>query len=125
MSLGVIGRKVGMTRVFDESGVSTPVTVVLVDANRVTQVKTEEQDGYSALQVTVGVRRAGRVSAPLKGHFAKAGTEPGRGLWEFPVDADIAAQYQPGAAVSLDLFETGRGRKSMSPAPPSGADSPV
>jgi large subunit ribosomal protein L3 len=108
MSLGVIGRKVGMTRVWDESGVSTPVTVVLVDANRVTQVKTEEQDGYSALQVTVGVRRAGRVSAPLKGHFAKAGTEPGRGLWEFPVDADIAAQYQPGAAVSLDLFETGQ-----------------
>ena len=109
MSLGVIGRKVGMTRVFDEAGVSTPVTVVLVDANRITQVKTEEQDGYSALQVTVGVRRAGRVSAPLKGHFAKAGTEPGRGLWE----------------LQFLWICSRRDRKSMSPALPSGADSPV
>ncbi len=108
MSLGVVGQKIGMTRVFDDQGVSTPVTVVLVEANRVTQVKTEETDGYSALQVTVGTRRAGRVSAPQKGHFAKAGTEPGRGLWEFTVDADTASQYEPGAAVSVELFEAGQ-----------------
>ena len=108
MSLGMVGQKVGMTRVFDDQGVSTPVTVVLVQANRITQIKTEETDGYSALQVTVGTRRAGRVSAPQKGHFARAGTEPGRGLWEFAVDADTASRYEPGTAVSLDLFEAGQ-----------------
>ena len=104
----MVGQKVGMTRVFDDQGVSTPVTVVLVQANRITQIKTEETDGYSALQVTVGTRRPGRVSAPQKGHFARAGTEPGRGLWEFAVDADTASRYEPGTAVSLDLFEAGQ-----------------
>ena len=106
MSLGLIGRKVGMTRIFDETGVSTPVTVIEVEPNHVTQVKTDRTDGYSALQVTVGSRRPNRVTNPLKGHFAKAGTAPGRGLWEFRVDAQIASQYEAGAVLTLALFET-------------------
>jgi len=106
MSLGLIGRKVGMTRIFDETGVSTPVTVIEVEPNHVTQVKTDHTDGYSALQVTVGSRRPNRVTNPLKGHFAKAGTAPGRGLWEFRVDAQIASQYEAGAVLTLALFET-------------------
>ena len=106
MSLGLIGRKVGMTRIFDETGVSTPVTVIEVEPNHVTQVKTAHTDGYSALQVTVGSRRPNRVTNPLKGHFAKAGTAPGRGLWEFRVDAQIASQYEAGAVLTLALFET-------------------
>jgi len=106
MSLGLIGRKVGMTRIFDETGVSTPVTVIEVEPNHVTQVKTDHTDGYSALQVTVGSRRPNRVTNPLKGHFAKAGTAPGRGLWEFRVDAEIASQYEAGAVLTLALFET-------------------
>ena len=106
LSLGLIGRKVGMTRIFDETGVSTPVTVIEVEPNHVTQVKTDHTDGYSALQVTVGSRRPNRVTNPLKGHFAKAGTAPGRGLWEFRVDAQIASQYEAGAVLTLALFET-------------------
>ena len=106
MSLGLIGRKVGMTRIFDETGVSTPVTVIEVEPNHVTQVKTDHTDGYSALQVTVGSRRPNRVTNPLKGHFAKAGTAPGRGIWEFRVDAQIASQYEAGAVLTLALFET-------------------
>ena len=106
MSLGLIGRKVGMTRIFDETGVSAPVTVIEVEPNHVTQVKTDHTDGYSALQVTVGSRRPNRVTNPLKGHFAKAGTAPGRGLWEFRVDAQIASQYEAGAVLTLALFET-------------------
>ena len=108
MSLGVIGRKVGMTRVFNEDGQSTPVTVVEVEPNRVTQVKTVEIDGYSALQVTVGRRRASRVTSPLRGHFAKAGTEPGRGCWEFRVHADTASEYETGSTVTVELFEAGQ-----------------
>ena len=106
MSLGLIGRKVGMTRIFEETGVSTPVTVIEVEPNHVTQVKTDHTDGYSALQVTVGSRRPNRVTNPLKGHFSKAGTAPGRGLWEFRVDAQIASQYEAGAVLTLALFET-------------------
>ena len=108
MSLGVIGRKVGMTRVFNEDGQSTPVTVVEVEPNRVTQVKTVEIDGYSALQVTVGSRRASRVTSPLRGHFAKGGTEPGRGCWEFRVHADTASEYEAGSTVTVELFEAGQ-----------------
>ena len=87
MSIGIIGKKIGMTRVFDEDGVSTPVTVVEVDVNRITQVKTLESDGYSAIQVTTGSVHAGRVSKPKAGVFAKAGVEAGRGLWEFRADS--------------------------------------
>jgi large subunit ribosomal protein L3 len=108
MSLGLIGRKIGMTRVFNEEGKSTPVTVVEVEPNRVTQVKTVERDGYSALQVTVGHRRASRVTSPLRGHFANAGTEPGRGCWEFRVHTDTASEYKAGSTVTVDLFEVGQ-----------------
>jgi len=86
MSIGIIGKKIGMTRIFDEDGVSTPVTVVEVEVNRITQVKTLEADGYSAIQVTTGSVHAGRVTKPKAGHFAKAGVEAGRGLWEFRAD---------------------------------------
>lgn len=87
MSIGLIGTKVGMTRIFNEDGVSTPVTVVEVSANRITQLKTEVTDGYAAVQVTMGVKHAGRLSKPAAGHFAKAGVEAGQGLWEFRVNA--------------------------------------
>lgn len=108
MSLGVVGRKVGMTRVFDDAGVSVPVTVIEVAPNRVTQVKTIENDGYTALQVTTGVRRATRVTSAAAGHFAKAGVEAGRGLWEFRVDADVLSRYAPGAEISVELFAAGQ-----------------
>ncbi|MEW6691660.1 MAG: 50S ribosomal protein L3 [Pseudomonadota bacterium] len=108
MSLGVVGRKVGMTRVFDDAGVSVPVTVIEVAPNRVTQVKTIENDGYTALQVTTGVRRATRVTSAAAGHFAKAGVEAGRGLWEFRVDGDVLSQYAPGAEISVELFAAGQ-----------------
>lgn len=108
MSLGVVGRKVGMTRVFDDAGVSVPVTVIEVAPNRVTQVKTIENDGYTALQVTTGVRRATRVTRAAAGHFAKAGVEAGRGLWEFRVDEDVLSQYAPGAEISVELFAAGQ-----------------
>ena len=87
MTIGVVGRKTGMTRVFTEEGVSVPVTVLQVEPNRVSQVKTVETDGYQAIQVTVGERRAQhRVSQPVKGHLAKAEMRMGRGLWEFRVN---------------------------------------
>ena len=108
MSLGLVGKKIGMTRVFDDDGVSTPVTVVEVEPNRVTQVKNDLADGYVALQTTTGSRRATRVTKPLRGHFAKAGTEPGRGLWEFRVDVETAEKYIAGAELTVDLFEVGQ-----------------
>ncbi|MHC4997215.1 MAG: 50S ribosomal protein L3, partial [Planctomycetota bacterium] len=83
MAIGLIGRKAGMTRIFTEDGASVPVTVVEVEPNRVTQVKGVEGDGYRAFQVTTGSRRASRINKAAAGHFAKAGTEAGRGLWEF------------------------------------------
>jgi len=105
MSIGIIGKKVGMTRVFTEDGVSIPVTVVKVDANRITQLKTEENDGYSAIQVTAGSVHAGRVNKPSAGHFAKAGVEAGEGLWEFRVSADELANYEVGAEVSVEVLD--------------------
>lgn len=83
MSVGLIGRKAGMTRVFTEDGVSVPVTVIEVEPNRVTSVKTEETDGYAAVQVTTGSKKANSLTKPEAGTFAKAGVEAGRGLWEF------------------------------------------
>lgn len=88
MAIGLVGRKRGMTRVFDENGVSVPVTVVEVEPNRVVQKKDVDTDGYRALQVTTGERRASRVTAPAAGHYKKAGVEAGRGLWEFRVEGD-------------------------------------
>ena len=87
MSLGLVGRKVGMTRVFSDDGVSTPVTVIEVEPNRVSQIKTVEADGYVAVQVVTGSRRANRVTKPMAGHYRKAGVEAGRGAWEFRVDS--------------------------------------
>ncbi|MEW5839125.1 MAG: 50S ribosomal protein L3 [Pseudomonadota bacterium] len=105
MSLGVVGRKVGMTRVFDDAGQSVAVTVIEVLPNRVTQVKNLEVDGYEALQVTTGARRASRVTSALAGHFAKAGVEAGRGMWEFRVAGDVLGQYAPGAEITVELFD--------------------
>jgi len=103
MSIGVVGTKEGMTRVFDENGVSIPVTVVKVDNNRVTQIKTSEVDGYDAVQVTMGQKHAGRVNKPMAGHFAKAGVEAGLGLWEFRMESDSDLQgFEVGAEVSVD-----------------------
>ncbi|KAA3625061.1 MAG: 50S ribosomal protein L3 [Proteobacteria bacterium] len=105
MSLGIVGRKIGMTRVFSEAGESTPVTVLDVAPNRVTQVKSDETDGYAAVQVTTGERRPNRVNRAMKGHFAKAKVEAGRGLWEFRVDREAIASLEPGAEVSVSIFE--------------------
>lgn len=100
--IGLIGRKVGMTRVFTEEGVSIPVTVVEVEANRVTQVKSLESDGYAAIQVTAGAKKASRVSKPEAGHFAKAGVEAGRGLWEFRLEN--GEEFEVGAELTVELF---------------------
>lgn len=107
MAIGVIGRKCGMTRVFAADGASIPVTVIEVAPNRVTQVKTVETDGYAALQVTTGVRRATRVTQALRGHFAKAGVEAGRGLWEFRL-ADGQEALEAGAELKVDQFAAGQ-----------------
>jgi large subunit ribosomal protein L3 len=88
MTIGIVGRKSGMTRIFTESGTSIPVTVIEVEPNRITQVKNVETDGYNAVQVTVGSRRASRVVKPAKGHFEKAEAEAGRGLWALSPWAD-------------------------------------
>ncbi len=100
--IGLVGRKVGMTRVFTEEGVSIPVTVVEVEANRVSQVKTLETDGYAAIQVTAGTKKANRVTKPEAGHFAKAGVEAGRGLWEFRLEN--GEEFEVGAELNVELF---------------------
>ncbi len=106
--LGLLGRKVGMTRIFTDDGDAIPVTVLDVSNNRVTQVKTTATDGYDALQVTFGSRKASRVIKPAAGHLAKAGVEAGEVLKEFRVSADIAGQYKPGAVVPVALFAAGQ-----------------
>lgn len=106
MTIGLIGRKRGMTRVFSEDGVSTPVTVIEVEPNRVSQLKTIDTDGYNAIQVTVGERKASRVSKPQAGHFAKAQTAAGRKVAEFRVE-DIA-ELELGAELKVDIFEAGQ-----------------
>ena len=108
MSIGLVGRKSGMTRVFTEAGLSVPVTVVEVAPNRVTQIKTLETDGYSAVQVTTGVRKASRVSKSLAGHFAKAGTEAGTGLWEFRAEVSELAEIATGAELTVERFAPGQ-----------------
>jgi len=97
-----------MTRVFTDEGVSLPVTVIHVEPNRVTQLRTLDGDGYSALQVTVGRRRPVRVSRPLAGHFAKAGVEAGRGLWEFRVEGERAGTHPVGSELGVGLFAEGQ-----------------
>jgi large subunit ribosomal protein L3 len=105
--LGLLGRKVGMMRVFTDDGDAIPVTVLDVSNNRVAQVKTVETDGYSAIQVAFGTRKASRVTKPEAGHLAKAGVEAGEVLKEFRVEANVAAEYQPGSTVPVTLFATG------------------
>jgi large subunit ribosomal protein L3 len=108
MSLGLVGRKVGMTRVFADDGSAIPVTVLDVGGNRVTQVKTPDNDGYAAVQVTYGKRRASRVSKPAAGHLAKAGVEAGVVLKEFKVSADDLAKFKAGDTVGVDTFSVGQ-----------------
>ncbi len=106
MSLGLVGKKCGMTRVFTEDGSSIPVTVIEVLPNKITQIKTLERDGYQAIQVTTGKRKRSRVRKPAAGHFAKANVEPGRGLWEFRVD-NIEG-FNLGSELKVDLFSEGQ-----------------
>src|SRR5690242_1690716 len=108
MSLGLVGRKVGMTRVFTDDGDTIPVTVVDVSNNRVTQIKTAETDGYAAVQVAYGRRRPGRVNKAAAGHFAKAGAEAGHTLKEFRVKPDELANFKLGGQVSADIFKVGQ-----------------
>jgi len=108
MAIGLVGKKAGMTRVFTEEGESVPVTVVEVAPNRVTQVKNLETDGYRAFQVTIGARRASRVNKPSAGHFAKAGTEAGRGLWEFRLAEGEGEDIEVGKQIGVDIFAAGQ-----------------
>lgn len=108
MTIGVVGRKVGMTRVFTDEGASLPVTVIEVEPNRVAQLKTLETDGYRAVQVTTGSRKASRVTKPAAGHFAKAGVEAGRGLWEFRLNDGEGDELEAAGEIKVDIFEAGQ-----------------
>jgi large subunit ribosomal protein L3 len=108
MAIGVVGRKSGMTRVFTEDGSSIAVTVIEVDPNRITQIKTVERDGYAAVQVTTGARKPQRVTKAMAGHFAKAGSVAGRGTWEFRLDEGAAAELAAGATLGVDQFTAGQ-----------------
>ncbi|MGO8754431.1 MAG: 50S ribosomal protein L3 [Gallionellaceae bacterium] len=108
MSLGLVGRKIGMTRIFTDDGASLPVTVLDVSNNRVTQIKSADTDGYSAVQVAFGTRRPARVNKAAAGHFAKAGVEAGSVLKEFSISADQAAALAAGAAIGVDHFKVGQ-----------------
>jgi len=106
--LGLVGRKVGMTRIFTDDGEAVPVTVLDVSNNRVTQVKTVDSDGYTAVQVAYGSRKPSRLTKPVAGHYAKAGVEAGSLLKEFRIDAAKAGEYKPGAVLSVELFQVGQ-----------------
>jgi large subunit ribosomal protein L3 len=104
----MVGRKAGMSRVFTEDGRSIPVTLIEATPNRIVQVKTRDADGYCAIQITAGNKRAALVRKPLAGHYAKAKVEAGRGLWEFPVADDAIGGYQVGGEIKVDLFQVGQ-----------------
>jgi len=108
MAIGLVGRKCGMTRVFTDAGDSVPVTVIEALPNRITQLKTQEADGYRAVQVTTGARKPSRVSKPQQAHFAKAGVEPGRGLWEFRLDGEEGAELETGGQITVGIFSDGQ-----------------
>lgn len=108
MAIGLVGRKAGMTRVFTDDGVSIPVTVIEVEPNRISQVKTLDNDGYRAIQITLGTRRASRVTKAAAGHFAKAGVGAGRGLWEFRLGDGEGADFAVGAELKVDIFKPGQ-----------------
>jgi large subunit ribosomal protein L3 len=118
MKIGMVGRKCGMSRIFTDEGASVPVTVIEVEPNRVVQMKTEENDGYAAVQVTTGARRVSRVAKAQAGHYAKAGSEAGRGLWEFRLDSEqelpqgddlTVAQFEAGESVDISGVSKGKG----------------
>lgn len=106
MTIGIVGQKAGMTRVFTDDGVATPVTVIQVEPNRITQVRTNETDGYNSIQVTTGNKKTSRLSKAEAGHFAKAGVEAGRGLWEFRTDAE--PEMAVGSELTVEMFESGQ-----------------
>lgn len=108
MALGLVGKKIGMSRIFSEDGGSIPVTVLDVSTNHITQVKKRERDGYDSVQVTIGTRRPNRVTKPMAGHFAKAKVQPGTGLWEFRLDPDTDVELEPGGSIPPDIFEAGQ-----------------
>jgi len=111
MTIGIVGRKSGMTRIFTEAGVSIPVTVIEASPNRITQIKSTENDGYAAIQVTVGDRRSSRVVKPAAGHFAKANTEAGRSVWEFRMDGKgvkPVADLKVGDQITVEQFTAGQ-----------------
>lgn len=107
MAIGLVGKKAGMTRIFTEDGDSIPVTVIEVEPNRVTYVRTPEKEGYSAIQVTTGAARRNRTSKPEAGHFAKSNVPAGRGLWEFRLDGQ-AGEFAVGAELNVTQFEAGQ-----------------
>jgi large subunit ribosomal protein L3 len=106
--IGIVGRKVGMTRIFTEEGTSVPVTVIEVEPNRVTQLRSEDKDGYKAFQVTTGTRKASRVNKAQAGHLSKAGVDAGRGFWEFRLDGTEGEGIEVGGEVKVDIFEAGQ-----------------
>ncbi len=108
MTIGIVGRKAGMTRIFTEEGVSIPVTVIEVEPNRISQLKTLETDGYRAVQVTTGSRRPSRVNKAAAGHFAKSGVEAGRGMWEFRLGDGEGEELEAGATINVDIFSEGQ-----------------
>jgi large subunit ribosomal protein L3 len=107
MAIGIIGKKAGMTRIFTDEGGSIPVTVLEIEPNRVTQLRTQDVDGYRAFQVTTGARRASRVTKAMAGHYAKAGTEAGRGLWEFRLSEGEGEDIEVGNKIGVDIFQVG------------------
>jgi large subunit ribosomal protein L3 len=108
MSIGLVGRKCGMTRVFTDDGASIPVTLIEATPNRITQVKTVETDGYDAIQITTGSKRASLLTKPAAGHFAKAKVEGGRGLWEFRLGSGDVGKFAVGAELKVDTFAVGQ-----------------
>ena len=108
MSIGLIGRKCGMTRVFCEDGSSVPVTVLQIDSNRVTQVKGIEVDGYRSIQVAAGDKKSSRVNKAMAGHYAAANVTAGRGLWEFRLEDGEGENLSTGSQLSLDIFSVGQ-----------------
>ncbi|MES9855731.1 MAG: 50S ribosomal protein L3 [Sedimenticola sp.] len=108
MAIGIVGRKVGMTRIFTEEGISVPVTVIEVAPNRVTQLRTEKIDGYRAVQITTGSRKSSRVNKAMAGHCAKAGVEAGRGIWEFRLNQGESEGIEVGGEINVGIFENGQ-----------------
>jgi large subunit ribosomal protein L3 len=107
-SIGIVGRKAGMSRIFTDDGRSIPVTLIEATPNRITQVKTVDSDGYSAVQVTAGNRRASLINKPMAGHYGKAKVEAGRGLWEFRIEDKDAGNFQVGGEIKADIFQVGQ-----------------